>query len=263
MMKKAFLASLCVHGLVIALALYLIKKPYEVEVVTIPLCMSTAFETSSQSEPIQEPNDTPAKPQESHVSDAVESQTPKSPVEEEKPKEVVHTKVISSPKKPTPVKAPMPSKSSELSDTAEVPVQTEAIASSEETPSTTASASSHDGLAQGGASSSASPKSANAEAMDPSMRANFNIIRKKTYERLYYPKASQNALQEGTATLIFKLSASGTVEDIELEHSTGYTELDKIVLKAARSLQGEKLQSLGKRINIRLSVEFVVPNKAA
>lgn len=261
MMKKAFLASLCVHGLVIALALYLIKKSHEVEVVTIPLSMATAFETSSQSEPTQEPNNAPAKPQEeSHVSDAVEPQTP---LVEEKPKEVVHTKVIPTPQKPHSAKALTPSKSSELSDTAEVPVQTEAIASSEDATSATSSASSHDGLAQGGASSSASPKSANAEAMDPSMRANFNIIRKKTYERLYYPKASQHALQEGTATLIFKLSASGTIEDIELEHSTGYIELDKIVLKAARSLQGEKLQSLGKRINIRLSVEFVVPNKAA
>jgi len=261
-MKKAFLASLCVHGVVIILALYLIKKPYEVEVVTIPLSMATAFETSSHSELTQEPNNALAKLQESHVSDAVEPKIPQAPVEEEKPKEVVHTKVISSPKKPTPVKALLPSKSSELSDTAEAPVRTEDMASSHETTSATASASSHDGLIEGEASS-VSPKGAAVEAMDPSMRANFNVIRKKTYERLYYPKASQNALQEGTATLIFKLSASGTVEDIELEHSTGYTELDKIVLKAARSLQGEKLQSLGKRINIRLSVEFVVPNKAA
>ncbi|ATB70069.1 hypothetical protein SJPD1_1964 [Sulfurospirillum diekertiae] len=262
-MKKAFLASLCVHSIVIALAFYLIKKPYEVEVVTIPLSMATAFETSSQNEPTQEPNDTPAKQQESHVSDVVEPQTPKAFLVEEKPKEVVHTKVIPTPQKPHSAKALTPSKSSELSDTAEVPVQTEAIASSEDATSATSSASSHDGLAQGGASSSASLKSANAEAMDPSMRANFNIIRKKTYERLYYPKASQHALQEGTATLIFKLNASGLVEEIELEHSTGFTELDKIVLKAAHSLQGEKLQSVGKRINIRLSVEFVVPDKAA
>ena len=261
-MKKAFLASLCVHGVVIILALYLIKKPYEVEVVTIPLCMATAFETSSQSEPTQETNDALSHTQENHVSDAVEPQTPKAPIEEEKPKEVVHTKVISSPKKQTPVKALTPSKSSELLDTAKEPVQTEALASSQEATSPTASASLNDGLAQGGASST-SPKGTTVEAMDPSMRANFNIIRKKTYERLYYPKASQHALQEGTATLIFKLNASGLVEEIELEHSTGFVELDKIVLKAAHSLQGEKLQSVGKRINIRLSVEFVVPNKAA
>jgi len=261
-MKKAFLASLCVHGIVIALALYLIKKPYEVEVVTIPLSMATAFETSSQSEPTQEQNNASAQIQESYVSDTVEPQTPKAPIEEEKQKEVVHTKVIPSPKKPKPAKTPTPSKSSELSDTAEIPVQTEAIASSEEATPSTASASSHDGLAQGG-TSSASTKGSHIEAINPSMRANFNIIRKKTYERLYYPKASQQALQEGTATLIFKLNASGLVEEIELEHSTGFTELDKIVLKAAHSLQGEKLQSVGKRINIRLSVEFVVPNKAA
>lgn len=261
-MKKAFLASLCVHGLAIAFVLYLIKKPYEVEVVTIPLSMATAFETSSHSEPTQESNTALAKLQESHVNDTVEPKIPQAPVEEEKPKEVVHTKAISSPKKLTPIKTPTPSKSPELSDTANVPVQAEAIASSQEMTSVTASASSHDGLTEGEASS-VSPKGAAVEAMDPSMRANFNIIRKKTYERLYYPRSSQNALQEGTATLIFKLSAAGTIEDIELEHSTGYTELDKIVLKAARSLQGEKLQSLGKRINIRLSVEFVVPNKAA
>ena len=238
------------------------QKPYEVEVVTIPLSMATAFETSSQSEPTQESNNAPAQPQESHISDAVEPQTPKTPVEEEKPKEVVHTKVVPTHKKPTPVKALTPSRSSELSDTVEESVQTEAIISSQEAIPSTASTSSNDGLAQGGASS-ASPKGTTVEAMNPSMRANFNIIRKKTYERLYYPKASQNALQEGTATLIFKLNASGLVEEIELEHSTGYVDLDKIVLKAAHSLQGEKLQSLGKRINIRLSVEFVVPNKAA
>jgi TonB family protein len=243
--------------------LYLVKKPYEVEVVTIPLSMATAFETSSQNEPTQEPNDVPAKTQVTHVSDIAEPQIPKAPLVEEKPKELVLTKVIPTPKKPNPTKVPTPSKSSELSDTAEKPVQTESIASSEEATSATSSASSHDGLEQGGASSSASPKGAHVEAMDPSMRANFNIIRKKTYERLYYPKASQHALQEGTATLIFKLNASGLVEEIELEHSTGFTELDKIVLKAAHSLQGEKLQSVGKRINIRLSVEFVVPDKAA
>lgn len=261
-MKKAFLASLCVHGLVISLALYLIKKPYEVEVVTIPLSMATAFETSSHSEPTQEQNNALAKAEEPHTSDVVEPQTPKAPRIEEKPKEIVQPKPILLPKKQTPQKNVQALHASDVLEKAQEPVQTQTLGSTQAPKEMDASSVTQGELTQG-SSAPASSKSAAVEAMDPSMRANFNIIRKKTYERLYYPKASQNALQEGTATLIFKLSASGTVEDIELEHSTGYTELDKIVLKAARSLQGEKLQSLGKRINIRLSVEFVVPNKAA
>jgi len=98
-------------------------------------------------------------------------------------------------------------------------------------------------------------------SIEPNLKANFEIIRKKTYEKLYYPKFAQNALKEGVATLIFKLNENGLIEEIELEQSTGYSELDKIVLKAASSLQGDKLNSLGKKINIRLEVEFLVPNK--
>lgn len=233
-MKKSFLASLTVHALIMGILIGLIHTPYEVETITIPLDMPIAFETNALNSPSDKSVPTPPAPTK-HVDTIAPVTTPKivrtEPKNELKAAEEITTTAHST-----------------------IPLAEEHTVIQSSAPVTSV----HETLAE----AIPTPTPAAAHPIDPNLKANFDLIRKRTYERLYYPQDAQNALKEGTATLIYKLSSSGVVESIVLEHSTGYADLDEIVLKAAQSLQGEQLRAVDKRINIRLSIEFAVTNKA-
>ena len=233
-MKKSFLGSLLVHLLIIVVAIVLIHKPNEVETVTIPLAMPMDFEKATLSDPTPEPIQKPvARPKEIHTSHPIAQHTV---LASKTVEPIKHTEsIVESQTSPL----TLPKATPELATSA--PIQPES-----------------DTLIQ--AHSSTPP--AKSKLIDPNLKANFEIIRKQTFEHLSYPQDAQNALKEGTATVIYKLSESGVVESIVLEHSTGHTDLDAIVLKAANTLEGEKLRSVEKEINIRLSIEFAVTNKA-
>ncbi|MGE4472644.1 TonB family protein [uncultured Sulfuricurvum sp.] len=234
-MKKSFLGSLLVHLLLVLGAIGLIHKPYDVETVTIPLTMPMAFETATLSDPTPESIQKPAaRPKEIHTPHPIAAHT-------------VHTAPSAQPQTHTENIVQTQTAPSALSEAISEPATSAPVQPESDT------------LSQ--AHSPTVP--AASTPIDPNLKANFEIIRKKTFERLYYPQDAQNALKEGTATVIYKLSEAGVVESIVLEHSTGYPDLDEIVLKAAHALQGEQLRSVEKRINIRLSIEFTVTNKAA
>jgi TonB family protein len=217
------------------MVIFMIHKPYEVETVTIPLNMPIAFENNALNSPSVEPSQTPPAP--------VQKVDKISPLP--KPK-VVHT-----------VSTPSAKPTSEIVQTQQSPTT-----QSEQTALTESSAPQSTPVSQV-AEAAPAPAPSAARPVDPNLKANFDIIRKRTFERLYYPQDAQNALKEGTATLIYKLTESGIVEEVILEHSTGYADLDAIVLKAGNVLKGERLHSVEKRINIRLSIEFAVTQRAA
>ena len=229
--------------MLVALVFYFIKKPYEVETITIPLTMPTTFDSSMEEKQVEKINKTVAQ---------------NTPIKTTKNIEKKIIKVVE--------KTSIAKIAKESQQTKDLPKPLEqalAKAAAQENNSTSVNA------MQTSPSSQLASDTAFATAdktlykpVNPDIKANFDIIRKRTYAKLYYPQSAQNDKKVGTATLIYRLSQSGIIENIALEHSTGYKELDDIVLEAAKSLVGEHLKAIEKEINIRLSVEFNLPDKA-
>ncbi len=273
--QKALASSLAMHLLLAGTTFWFIREPYEVETVTIPLSLPIAFYASGNdtpevetSEPSaaamkEEPDVTEKTPpvkmdQNNHPHEKVQKAAPPPVVMTNK---VTDSKVLHAESTVTQYEEPK-------LEAVEMPllpaaVSPKVIANEDQNPAPkaevpVAAAAHHRAPA---APPSAAQTGGPPRQTNTTIKANFDIIRKKTLERLYYPRSAQRARQGGTVTLIYKLSANGRVESVILERGTGFKELDAIALKAARSLEGERLQSVAKRINIRLSVEFAVASE--
>lgn len=282
MTKKAFFTSLLFHGVFILLIIYLPVRSHEIKEATIWLDMGTVPEPVKIDHPPESENIIPELPI------IEETETPKPDKARKnafirkilrKDVSAFHDESIL----PEPLqvkKGHIQNIASENSDMSKKlfsqeiinesntlnaserlgnSIRTKSFLPSRESASTKSLAFEQDTSAQGSPRSSTSNSSF--DVINPVIDPDYRIILKKTYAKLYYPEAAQRAHKEGTATLVFKLNASGLVEEIELAKCTGYNDLDEIVLNAGRSVKGEKFSSTGKRVHLRLSVEFALRKK--